>query len=331
MKQRLRMLAVVVALISGSMVLGQTSEIKLDAPQPKITTVSAMRVRRGPSVQTEEVTRLKIGTVVDALTRSTVEDTVAGKTDFWYSFKLQNGETGWVFGGLLLDYSSQRHNQLVQQIIEARLKVEDPAFSDVAEIYNLAAAEVSKSKDVNTRAQFELLKLLALARWATTVPDNWRDKSSYRDWHKAHDAEVIPNEFGGGYNLRTELLWQLERKYPMLPIADRIAWEAAENPRPSDCEGDEVCYFYLYDGAIKYLSLHPGGTHAVEAIKGLTEALTDEVIQRANSKDPDKYAVEERVELRKMFASLRLALAKVSASEKAQLLRKLDRINSVQR
>ena len=326
MNQTFGILAVIVALITGSTALGQTSEIKLDTPQPKITTVSAMRVRRGPGVQTEEIMRLKIGTVVDALTRSTVEDTIVGKTDFWYSVKLPNGQTGWLFGGLLIDYSPQQHTQLVRQLIEARLKTEEPEFADVAEIYNLAATAVSQSKDVNTRAQFELLKLLALASWARTVPGDLPDKSPYREWHKAHDAEVIRNEFGGGYNLKTELLWQLERKYHTLRIADRIAWQAAKNPRPSDCEGDEVCYFFLYDGAIKYLSLHPNGAHAVEAIKGLTEALSDEVIKRANAKDPDRYAVEERVALRKMFASLRLALTKVSASEKTGLLAKLDRI-----
>ena len=326
MDQRSRILAFIVALITGLTPLGQTSEIKLDAPQPKITTVSAMRVRRGPAVQTEEIMRLKIGTVVNALTRSTVEDTIAGKTDFWYSVKLPNGQTGWLFGGLLLDYSPQRHGQLVRQVIEERLKTEDPEFGDVAEIYNLAATAVGQSTDATTRAEFELLKLLALASWARTVPGDSPDKSPYREWHKAHDVEVIRNEFGGGYNLKTELLWQLEKKYHALPIADRIAWAAAENPRPSDCEGDEVCYFFLYDGAIKYLSLHPAGTHAVEAIKGLTEALSDEVIKRANAKDPNEYAVEERATLRKMFASLRLALTKVSASEKAELFAKLDRV-----
>ena len=326
MDQTSRILALFVALIAGSTTLGQTSEIKLDAPQPKITTVSAMRVRRGPTVQTEEIMRLKIGTVVNALTRSTVEDTIAGKTDFWYSVKLPNGQTGWLFGGLLLDYSPQRHDQLVRQVIEARLKSENTEFADRQEIYNLAATAVSQSKDANTRAEFELLRLLALAGWGSTVSESLLEKSPYREWYKAHAAEVIRDEFAGGFDLRTDLLWQLDRKYHTLPIADRIAWEAAQNPQPHDCEGDEVCHFFLYDGAIKYLSLHANGSHAVEVIKGLTEALSDEVIKRANSKDPDRYAVEERADLRKMVASLRLALAKVSASEKAELSAKLDRV-----
>jgi hypothetical protein len=52
--------------------------------RPKITTVSAMRVRRAPQVAAEEVTRLKLGTVVSAVARSPGQDTVGGKTDYWY-------------------------------------------------------------------------------------------------------------------------------------------------------------------------------------------------------------------------------------------------------
>jgi hypothetical protein len=278
-----------------SPVVAQTDEVKLDAAQAKITTVSAMRVRRAPQVSAEEMLRLKLGTVVNAIARSMNQDTVAGKTDYWYRINLPNGETGWVFGGLLLDYNAQQRNELLRRIIEARLKAENTEFADRQEIYNLASNSVAEAKDASTRAEFELLKLMALANWASTFPNNLSDKPPYREWVKTHAAEVIPNEFGGGYNLRSELLWNLETKYHSLPIADRIAWEAAENPQPSDCEGDEVCHFFLYEGAIKYLNLHPNGTHAAEALNGLTEVLTEEVIKTANDKGGDKYVVEQRM------------------------------------
>ena len=327
MKYQSIILALVMLTIEyRSPVLGQADEIKLDAVQAKITTVSAMRARRAPQVSAEEIVRLKLGTVVNAMARSSNQDTIGGKTDYWYRVNLPNAETGWLFGGLLLDYTAQRRGELLRQVIEARLKAENTEFADRQEIYNLAATSINEAKDVNSRAGFELLKLLALASWAVTVPGNEGDKSTYREWRKAHAAEVIPNEFAGGYNLRTELLWNLERRYHTLPIADRIAWAAAENPQPSDCEGDEVCHFFVFAGAIKYLSLHPNGAQAAEALKGLKEMLTDEVIKTANDKGGDKYAVEQRTELRKLLASLRLAVAKTSAPEKIELLRKLERI-----
>lgn len=305
----------------------QQDEIKLDAPQPKITIVSAMRARRAPQITAEEIVRLKLATVVNAIGRPTNQDTVSEKTDYWYRVNLPNGETGWLFGGLLLDYNPRQRQQILREIIEARLKAENTEFADRQEIYNLAASSINEAKDVNTRAEFELLKLLALANWARTFPNDWGVKSAYQDqWLKAHAAEIIPNEFGGGHNLRSELFWNLEAKYHTLPIADRIAWAAAENPLPSDCEGDEVCHFFVFSPAIKYLSLHPNGAHAAEALKGLNEVLTDEVIKAANDKGGDKYAVEQRTELRKFLASLRVAVAKTSAAEKTEVLKKLERV-----
>ena len=321
--------------------MAQTDEVRLDQVQVKITTVSAMRLRRAPQVAAEEVSRLRLGTIVHAVARSTNQDTIGSKTDYWYRVNLANdqpasgqpasgqpanGQHGWLFGGLLLDYSAAQRHQLLRDIIEARLKAENTEFSDRVEIYNLATTATTEAKDTNTRAEFELLKLLALASSAVTVPHHLLDKSPYREWHKTHAAQVMLNEFAGGYNLRSDLLWNLEAKYHKLPIADRIAWEAARNPQPSDCEGDEVCHFFVSSGEIEYLNLHPTGAHAAEALRDLTELLTDEVINTANGSGGDKYAVEQRTELRKMLTSLRTAVAKTSASEKNELLKKLQKL-----
>jgi hypothetical protein len=320
--------AFVVLLLMASTGQSQIDAVKLDTPVTKITIVSAMRARGAPRIDGAEIARLKLGTVVKATAHSTTQDTIGGKTDFWYSVALPNGQTGWLFGGLLLDYTPREREQRLRQIIEARLKAENTEFADREEIYNLAAKAVQEAKDTGTRAEFELFQLLALSNWANSFPDNLRDKSPYREWYRAHSAEVIQNEFGGGYNLRADLLWQLERKYQSLPIADRIAWEAAQMLPPSDCEGDEVCNFFLYEGEIKYVSLHPTGAHTSEALNHLREAMSDELINRANAKGGDKYAVQERIDLRKTFASLRAALAKTSAAEKVELLKKLDRVTA---
>jgi hypothetical protein len=111
-------------------VYGQSSEVKLEPAQSKITTVSAMRARREPTVTAPEITRLKLGTVVNAIARSTNQDTVGDKTDNWYRVNLANGDTGWLFGGLLRDYNTNQREQLLRQIIEGRLKAENTDFND---------------------------------------------------------------------------------------------------------------------------------------------------------------------------------------------------------
>lgn len=307
-------------------IVAQTDEVKLDPPQTRITTVSAMRVRKSPQVSAEEIVRLKLGTVVTATARSTNQDTVSGKTDYWYHVNLPSGETGWLFGGLLLDYGASKRQQLVREIIEARLKAENTDFADRQEIYNLAASSVTEAKDVSMRAEFELLKTLALANSALVVTSEQNNKSPYREWLKAHGAEVVYNEFAGGYQVRSDVLWNLERKYHNLPIADRIAWEASQTFPPSDCEGDEVCHMFIEEGEIKYLSLHPTGAHAAEALKNIADVLTDEVIKFANDKGGDKYAIEQRAELKKLLTALRLAMAKTTDPEKKEVSNKLERI-----
>src|ERR1044072_6758191 len=171
MKYQLVIFALAVsALTNISPLLVQSDEIKLDAPQAKITPVAAMRVRRAPQITAEEILRLKLGTVVNAIARSTNQDTIGGKTDYWYRVNLPNNQTGWLFGGLLLDYGATKRQELVRQIIEARLKAENTDFADRQEIYNLATSSVNEAKDASTRAEFELLKTLALANWALSLP-----------------------------------------------------------------------------------------------------------------------------------------------------------------
>jgi hypothetical protein len=328
--KRQSIILAVLALAIGhlSLALVQADEIKLAAPQPKITTVAAMRARKAPQLAAAEIARLKLATIVNAVARSTNQATIGGKTGYWYRINLPNGESGWLFGGLLLDYIPQQRLELLGQIIEARLKAENVDFADQQETYNLARSSINEAKGVSERAEFELLTLLALRNWAVTFPDDRRDQSPYREWRKTHNAEIIHNEFAGGYNLRSDLLWDLEARYHTLAIAERIAWEAAENPQPSDCEGDEVCGFFVIAGEVKYLTLHPHGSHVAKAITNLAEALTDEVISAANAKGGDKYMVEQRLALRKTLASLRLAVAKISVPEKTALIKKLEKVNS---
>jgi hypothetical protein len=312
----------------ASPINAQSDEVKLDAERERITTVSAMRVRRAPQVGAEEVQRLRLGTVVTVVARSANQETIAGKTDYWYRVNLPNNQTGWLFGGLLLDYNRAQRPRMLRDIIEARLKAENTEFTDRQEIYNLAATATTDSKDANTRAEFELLKLLALANWAATVSESDINKSPYREWYKTHASELVLNEFAGGYNLNSKALWNLEAKYHTLPIADRIAWEASQNEQPSDCEGDEVCNFFVVSDEIKYLNLHPNGAYVGEALTHLTEALTDGVIASANGTGGDQYDVEQRIGLKKLLVTLRAAVAKTSAPEKSELLKKLQKIKS---
>src|SRR5688500_19992528 len=88
-KSTLAILAILV-LGQASALATQSDEVKLERVQAKITTVSAMRARRAPQITAEEVVRLKLGTVVNAVARSANTETIGGKTDYWYRVNLPN-------------------------------------------------------------------------------------------------------------------------------------------------------------------------------------------------------------------------------------------------
>src|SRR3712207_9527533 len=83
-------------------------EVRLPREQQKITAASNVRARGGPQTSAPEVTRLKLGTVVGAVARSSEEAEIGGRRGHWFLVNLPGGGTGWVFGGVLGDYESGR-------------------------------------------------------------------------------------------------------------------------------------------------------------------------------------------------------------------------------
>ncbi|HEY0077001.1 MAG TPA: SH3 domain-containing protein [Pyrinomonadaceae bacterium] len=311
----------------------RAQEVKLDAPQTRMTTVSAVRARSAPQVSATEVARLKLGTVLKATARSAEETEIGGKRDYWYLVSLPSGQSAWVFGGLTTPFDAARREEIVRRIIDERLKVEGMSFDDGVDFYNFVSGALAEAKDTNAKAEFELLRLLALGRAVSPIPYAERERAPYAQWYKAHEAEIVYSEPSGQWLLRSELFWNLERKYRATPTAERIAWEGAENPLPGECEGDEVCYFlYLNDTQGKYLSLYPNGAHASEVLKNFEQALAStEVESTLKSTSRDKYLIEQRDALKQALTQLRSTVAKTSAAEKAPVLRLLERLSAAAR
>ena len=303
-------------------------EVNLSEARPKITTVSAVRARNGPQFTAQEVTRLKLGTVVSATARSADQSEIGGKKDYWYRISLPGGGPGWVFGGLLADYDAAHRREIVRRIIDERLKVEAMRFEDGVDLYNFVSSALTETREPTDRGELELLRLHALGRAVGPIPDGEHARPPYRDFYRAHELEIYHHEFAGGWAVRPEVFWNLERKYRGSVIGDRIAWDASQALRQGECESDEVCQFLaLHDTEGKYLSLYPKGEHAGEALQNIAQALaSEELAGTLKSKGGDKYIAEERTALRKALAELRAALAKTTAPEKAAILKRLDQL-----
>src|SRR4030095_3195440 len=116
----LSMMILVVGILLVTFNCVQAQDVDLTKPQPKITIVSAVRVRRGPQTLAQEITRLKLGTVISAVARSSETSELLGKKDYWYRVSLPDDGPGWIFGGLLTDHAAERRHEIGRRIIEER-------------------------------------------------------------------------------------------------------------------------------------------------------------------------------------------------------------------
>ena len=327
----------ITVLVVGSLLLiskcVHAQDVNLPKPQPKITIVSAVRVRTAPQTMAQEITRLKLGTVVSAVARSSDTSELLGKKDYWFRVNVPGNELGWIFGGLLVDYDQARRPEIVRRIIEERQKTENMSFDDGVDFYNFVVGLSSDLNDRGLKGELELARLHAIERAVTAIPDGQEQQLPYRDFFKAHQKEIYHHELAGGWAVRPELFWSLEASYHGTEIGDRIAWDAALALRPGECESDEVCQFLsLQDTQGRYLALYPRGLHADEALQALAEALSSEQLLRTlNDKSPDRYAVEERQEVGKALTELRTTISKVSGPEKSKIQKRLDELSPLMR
>jgi uncharacterized protein YgiM (DUF1202 family) len=301
-------------------------EVPLGGARQKITVASNVRVRTGPDVAAQEVARLKFGTVLTASARTAEQVEIAGKREHWYKVASPAGEAGWVFGGFLADYDAARGAEIARRIIAERLKAETMTFNEGVDLYNYVTARISEAKEGEGRGELELQRLLALGRAVGPIQPDERERPPYRDFLKAHERELYFHELAGGMAVRSEIFWALEREYHGTAVGERIAWEAAENLEPGECESDEVCQFIrLHETHGRYLSLYPDGPRAAEVLGSYETALDSEQVRETlRGRGGDEYVVEARAMLRKALAELRARLAKTSAPQKAAVLRRLD-------
>jgi hypothetical protein len=319
-------LAAVCLLVIASSAIAATQEVSLGGGRQKITTASNVRVRSAPDVSAQEVTRLKLGTVVSASARTAEQAEIGGKREHWYKVAVPTGESGWAFGAFLTDYDAARGAEIMRQVIAERLKAESMTFNEGVDLYNFVSARIAEAKEGQEKGELELQKLLALGHAVGSLAPDERERAPYKEFLKAHAQELYFHDLAGATAVRSDLFWALERKYHGTPVGERIAWAAAENLTPGECESDEVCQLLrLHETHGRYVGLYPTGEHAAEALEYYETTLASEqVTELLRGRGGDKYVVEQRAELRKILPEIRARVSKTNDPRKAAILKRLD-------
>ena len=307
----------------------QTAAKTANSAESFIVTGSNVFVRENASTGSANVGRLKFGTVVRSLERGQNAETIGGKSGLWHKVTSVGNKTGWVFGAFLKPFDPAKRETIYRQIADEKLKIEKRTFEENVELYDFLTRAQGEVKTPNTAAQIGLWRLLALHAAVYEIPLDKLETDPYKSFVNANTINLVYGEPQGMWMVRSERLWSLSKKYQALPIGETIAWEAAINSLPGECEGFLTCYLFLMvqtEG--EYLKRFPKGAHANQALKNFAEML--EPIA-ADSVKKEVYetptTVAERADLQKSVAELRRIISLTASPGKAAALKHLRTIS----
>lgn len=178
-------------------------------------------------------------------------------------------------------------------------------------------------------ADAEFKRLLRLRTALGKIPPDKLDREPHKSFIKRNEKDIVYSDPAGQWFVRSDLFWALSKKYATLPIADDIAWAAAENPVPGECEGYVNCHVYVVaDTYGRYLRSYPDGRSSKKALAKMTEYLgyiADDISDKKGNYEGPAEA-SDRAELAKTIGEMRAVLAGVSHAERAKVISQLDTI-----
>lgn len=240
-----------------------------------ITTASRVRVRATPDLGGRILDVLSVGTVLQVAGRTDRKERVGSMEGYWHRVRTQEGVQGWTFGRYVIPYDEHASIDAYRTLTRIRLGSEDGTLEDYLDLLNFLA-RVLPSDTSEAAAELELARLHALQAALDRLPfAPWKKPPLHRGWLLPHEHWMGYGEPQGQWFVRPERFWDLHEKYRAFPIADRIAWDAATQPRGGECEDDVQCLFYhTIETMGRYLHHYPRGAHAGEAIEHVLGTLS---------------------------------------------------------
>jgi hypothetical protein len=202
---------------------------------------------------------------------------------------------------------------------------ESLSFSDAVELYEFLSRINPELKNPAITAELSLRRWQVLAAALSKIPIENSNGQPYKKFTDEQDKYIIYSDPAGQYFVRSELFWDLQKKYPKTMIGEEIAWAGARTYLPGECEGYVNCYLYVIretDG--QYLSLYPDGKHAHEALKNITSYLEPIV---ADLKEKKIYSgptdLSDRADYNRQLAELRSIISNLPLVDKDKTLRQI--------
>lgn len=284
-----------------------------------IVNITSAQIRAEPSLNSSTAAFAKLGS------RYSVIEQNAG----WYKVRLSDsGKTGWISTKAAGDFDAAKRDAIYEELIKKHYREDNRDFAVSTEVFEFLTRARDEATDQKTKADFSFKRYLTLRSALKAVPIGKSDENPYKDFLKKTDAEIVYSEPSAEWLVRSNLLWELHSAYAKLPIGEEIAWQAANNPIPGECEGYTNCYIYLVrvtDG--EYLNFYPNGKHAEQALKQIADFLEPIASDAQEKKIYTTPAdMSDRADFNQLLTELRNIISKLSYTEKARAIQLINKI-----
>ena len=298
------------------------------APTPKstpkaeaeqiIVVATASRLRQQPSASAPQVSLVRIGKTFP----------IAEKNAAWYRVEYETGKSGWISKTVVKNFDTASRDGIYREIADRYAKNKSLDFGSAAEVsdFLLTAQAFPKKDALKAELGFKRLRILVAAM--KSIPFGKSDSSPYKQFLKAHDKEVVYSEPSGEWLVRSELFWDLHGRFIQLPVAEDIAWAAAKNDLPGECEGYVNCQLYaLRQMEGEYLNFYPNGKYTRQALE-ITAASLGMMIANMNNKETftPLADISDRAEFNRFLTELRTIISKVADIDKAKPLQQIKQL-----
>ena len=291
-----------------------------------IVSATSARVRKEPDLTAETLQTAKVGTIF----------TLLENNENWYKVQILKGETkesGWISKTIAQPFTSAKRGEIYQKIADKYLAQSSLDFAAAAQLFDFLTTAEKEIKDSKLLADLSFKRLLAIIAALKKIPFDKLSENPFKNFLEANEKEIVYSDPSGQWLLRSDLLWQMHEKYKNLPISEEIAWTAAQNPIPGECEGYINCYLYLLRATEgEYLNFYPNGKYSLQALKNLTVFLEPIV---ADAKEKAVYTsasdISDRADFNRYLTELRAIISKVSHLEKSKTLAQIKQIGESHR
>jgi hypothetical protein len=292
-----------------------------------IVTATSVRIRREPDFAAETVQTARIGEVFSLLEQNADWCKIRfGKTN-------DESAIGWIAKKLTGEFTDARRAEIYRSVADKYFKQSSPSFADLAQTTDFLTTAQKEFKDASSQADFAFRRLLALKTTLDRIPFEKQTENPFADFLEKNKGDIVYSEPSGKWFVRSVLFWALRERYKNLFVAEEIAWTAAQNPIPGECEGYVNCYLYLLRATEgEYLNFYPNGKYSRRSLKNLTDFL-EPIAADAQEKSVYSSATDtsDRADFNKYLTELRAIVSKTPHLEKSKTLAQIKRIAEAHR